>query len=142
LTLMHKSAIIINVNRSHGGTLAETEVQRLRKERGLSQQELATLAGFSINTVVRMETDPSRRKGGFSIASASAVARALEVRIEALFPNTVLNPTQGRPLMSGCSTGPITTIRDAPSCTDCGTQVSRQELADGISECCSAEIAV
>ncbi|MBC7565226.1 helix-turn-helix transcriptional regulator [Candidatus Saccharibacteria bacterium] len=122
-----------------GGTL--TKVRSLRKEQGLTQVELAKASGISSITIIRMEMDPTKRRGGISIASACAVARTLGVELDVLFPNTVLNHTQGRPIQSGAEmtlTGPIQIIA---TCPRCGTQVSNRERAAGSSECCEATLA-
>ena len=49
-------------------------IRELRKERGLSQQKLADLAGLSINTISNLET-----RGIMSLESIEKVAKALEV---------------------------------------------------------------
>lgn len=117
-----------------------TEVRRQRKARGLTQKALAEIAGIAPVTIYRMELDPRDRKGGISIDSACAVARALEVEVNVLFPNTVLNYYQGRPVQSGGSYA-TKTARKIESCPECGTQVSTRERYAGQSDCCEAKLA-
>ena len=118
-----------------------TELERLRKERGLTKKALAETAQLSTHTIARMEMSPKERKGGISIASAVAVARVLDVDLETSFPNFVLNPTQGRPAGSGCSVNLRMPVQLVVSCPGCGTQVSTRESVIGLSECCTAKLA-
>jgi transcriptional regulator with XRE-family HTH domain len=130
-----------NVNQPLGGTL--TEVRRQRTARGLTQTKLAKTAGVSVVTIQRMEQHPRNRKTGISIESACAVARALEVELDALFPNTVLNYSQGRPVQSGGSYAIKTkTVHQTTYCPGCGTQVSVRERLAGQSDCCEAKLAL
>ena len=118
-----------------GGKL--TEVHRLRTKRGLTQKDLATLAGISAATVGNMEKSPSERKGGVSIDAACNVARALGVEVDVLFPNTVLSYTRGRPIQTGTETRPVRIIKPKVFCPalGCNTEVSEHEVVTGFSEC-------
>lgn len=118
-----------------------TEVRRLRKERGLTQAELARIARLSQMTISRMEMSPDKRKGGISISSAVAVARALEVEIDVLFHNFVLNPTQGRPAHTGTKLNLLKHVQLDIFCPKCNTKVSNLAAENGQSECCEAELA-
>lgn len=118
-----------------------TNVKSLRIKRGLKQAELAKASGLSKNTIGRMEMDPTKRRGGISIESACAVARTLGVDLDELFPNTVLNHTQGRPIQTGADRTPTRPIQIIATCPKCGTQVSASERVAGSSECCEATLA-
>jgi DNA-binding XRE family transcriptional regulator len=122
-----------------GGKL--TEVRRLRKERGLTQKELAIAADLSQATICRIEKNPRERKGGISLESAVSVARALDIDVTDLFRGFVINPTQGRPPHSGTKLNYTKPIRISIVCPKCNTLVSLKDAADGLSECCSAALA-
>lgn len=129
-----------HVNQPLGGTL--TEVRRQRIKRGLTQKQLAEIAGIAPKTIHRMEQSPRDRKAGISIESACAVARALEVELDALFPNTVLNYNQGRPVQTGGSyTIKTKTVHETVVCPGCGTEVSIREQTENKSDCCEATLA-
>lgn len=71
-------------------------VAELRRERGLTQAELAALVGITTNSMARME------RGEFKAPSvwvAAAIAKALRVRIESLLepPRNPQRPGRGRP---------------------------------------------
>jgi hypothetical protein len=87
-----------------------------------------------------MELSPSKRKGGISISSAVAVARALEVEIEVLFHKFVLNPTQGRPAHTGTKLNLLKHIQPNIFCPKCKTEASSMAIEIGLSECCETEL--
>jgi len=88
-----------------------------------------------------MEATQEKRKGGISIGAASTVANALDVDISILFPNMVLNYTQGRPVQTGGTITDPKPIRIIAICTSCNQQVSAKEKIAEESECCSAPLA-
>jgi transcriptional regulator with XRE-family HTH domain len=63
-------------------TLA-AQLERLRKKKGLTQAQLAELAGVQLATVVRLE----HARSGATWATVKALARALGVK-----PNAFLDP--------------------------------------------------
>ncbi len=60
--------------------MMEKQIQQLRKERGLSQEALADLAGLSIRTVQRLEAGVSKPRA-FTVKT---LADALQVEVEEL----------------------------------------------------------
>jgi len=116
-----------------------TEIERLRKARGLSKNELARKAGVATSTISRMETDPNELDGGIGIEAASLVAKALGEDVHKAFPDTTLNYTQGRPPQTG---KPIDRKRHMPMglCEACGMSVSESERVKDVSECHEARV--
>ena len=68
--------------------LAMTTLERLRRDRGLDQMELAKLASVAQSTISRIE-----RGGGVTAPTALALARALGVTVEDLFAGDDLAAT-------------------------------------------------
>lgn len=58
------------------------DVRRRRRDRGLTQAELATLVGVSRQTLIAIELG-----GSPSLPTAMRLARALDTRLDDLFPD-------------------------------------------------------
>jgi transcriptional regulator with XRE-family HTH domain len=65
-----------------------TTLERLRREQGLDQKDLAARAGVAQSTVSRAESG-----GQLTAQTALALARALGVSVEALLGDVTLAPT-------------------------------------------------
>lgn len=127
MTFKLKNYIMKYVNQPLGGTL--TEVERLRKERGLTQQALARAAGVSATTISRMEHPPYR----ISIESACDVARALGIELGKLYQGGTISYGVGRPVRTG---RPINKVKRAEArCITCGTFVSVRERIANTADC-------
>lgn len=65
-------------------TGSATTLELYRRARGLGREQLSVLAGVNRETIARWE----RRENNPRLATARAVAAALEVPVDALFPPT------------------------------------------------------
>lgn len=70
-----------------------TTIERLRREQGLDQLELARRAGLAQSTVSRVE-----RGGELTATTALALARVLGVTVEELLADRALPSTDGADL--------------------------------------------
>jgi putative transcriptional regulator len=76
-----KNVVIMDVKLALQGASMENQLERMRDQRGLTQQELADLAGVSRQTIISLE----RGRYNPSIILAIKLARLFGVSVEELF---------------------------------------------------------
>lgn len=60
----------------------ENNLRKIREEKGITQEELAEMAGISRVTISKLETNGSE---GIKLSTMKALGKALDVSIESIF---------------------------------------------------------